>query len=84
MIFRGQPPGPSLRGLLVYGLVMVALAWLAVRRDVEPALSWSVRHQLLEVGPKLLPCSADILADFYLVQLLLERVQTRLYLFPSD
>ena len=38
VIFRGQPAGPVVTGaLLVYGLVMVALAWLAVRKDVEPA-----------------------------------------------
>ncbi|HJQ92349.1 MAG TPA: ABC transporter permease [Acidimicrobiia bacterium] len=38
VIFRGQPAPPSLMGaLLMYGLVMVALAWLAVRKDVEPA-----------------------------------------------
>jgi len=38
VIFRGQPAGPVVTGaLLIYGLVMVALAWLAVRKDVEPA-----------------------------------------------
>ena len=38
VIFRGQPAGPPLMGaLLMYGLVMVVLAWLAVRKDVEPA-----------------------------------------------
>ena len=38
VIFRGQPARPVVIGaLLIYGLVMVALAWLAVRKDVEPA-----------------------------------------------
>ena len=38
VIFRGQPAGPVVTGaLLLYGLVMGALAWLAVRRDVQPA-----------------------------------------------
>ena len=60
---------------------------VAVRKDVEPASApavKSVSHQLLEVGAKLLPCSADILADLDLVQLLLELIQTRLYLLPGD
>jgi ABC-2 type transport system permease protein len=38
VIFRGQPARPLFIGaLVVYGLVMVALAWLAVRKDVQPA-----------------------------------------------
>ena len=88
VIFRGQPAGPEVTGaLVIYGLVMVALAWLAVRKDVEPASAPAVRsvsHQLLEVGAKLVPCSADVLADLDLVQLLLELIQTRLYLLPGD
>jgi len=44
VIFRGQPARPSLMGaLLIYGLVMVALAWLAVRKDVEPASAPKVK-----------------------------------------
>ena len=44
VIFRGQPARPALMGaLLIYGLVMVALAWLAVRKDVEPARASSVK-----------------------------------------
>ena len=44
VIFRGQPARPQLMGaLVVYGLVMVALAWLAVRRDVEPASAQTVK-----------------------------------------
>lgn len=38
VIFRGQPAAPMLIGMLViYSLVMGALAWLALRRDVKPA-----------------------------------------------
>ncbi|MET0697013.1 MAG: ABC transporter permease [Acidimicrobiia bacterium] len=38
VIFRGRPAPPSLlAALLMYGLVMAGLAWLAVRKDVEPA-----------------------------------------------
>ncbi|HEU5112621.1 MAG TPA: ABC transporter permease [Acidimicrobiia bacterium] len=44
VIFRGQPAGPVVTGvLLLYGLVMVALAWLAVRRDVQPASAPAVK-----------------------------------------
>ena len=44
VIFRGQPAGPQVTGaLLIYGLVMVALAWLAVRKDVEPASAPAVK-----------------------------------------
>jgi len=44
VIFRGQPAPPRLMGaLLMYGLVMVALAWLAVRKDVEPASAPAVK-----------------------------------------
>ena len=44
VIFRGQPARPPLIGaLLIYGLVMVALAWLAVRKDVEPASAPAVK-----------------------------------------
>jgi ABC-2 type transport system permease protein len=44
VVFRGQPAPPSLMGaLLIYGLVMVTLAWLAVRRDVEPAGARAVK-----------------------------------------
>ena len=44
VIFRGQPARPPLMGaLLIYGLVMVALAWLAVRKDVEPASAPAVK-----------------------------------------
>ncbi len=34
---------PLMGALLIYGLVMVALAWLAVRKDVEPARASSVK-----------------------------------------
>jgi ABC-2 type transport system permease protein len=38
VVFRGQPARATLiAALLIYGLVMVALAWLALRKDVEPA-----------------------------------------------
>lgn len=44
VIFRGQPAGPVVTSaLLIYGLVMVALAWLAVRKDVEPASAPAVK-----------------------------------------
>ena len=44
VIFRGQPAGwPLMGALLLYGLVMVALAWLAVRKDVEPASAPAVK-----------------------------------------
>jgi ABC-2 type transport system permease protein len=44
VIFRGQPARPVVIGaLLIYGLVMVALAWLAVRKDVEPASAPAVK-----------------------------------------
>ena len=44
VIFRGQPARPLLMGaLLIYGMVMVALAWLAVRKDVEPASAPAVK-----------------------------------------
>jgi ABC-2 type transport system permease protein len=44
VIFRGQAARPTLMGaLLIYGLVMVALAWLAVRKDVEPASAPAVK-----------------------------------------
>ena len=51
VIFRGQPARPSLMGgLLIYGLVMVTLAWLAVRRDVEPASAPTVKKQVARVS----------------------------------
>jgi len=44
VIFRGQPARPLVIGVLVvYGLVMVALAWLAVRKDVKPASAPTVK-----------------------------------------
>jgi len=44
VIFRGQPARPIVIGALaIYGLVMVALAWLAVRKDVRPASAPSVK-----------------------------------------
>lgn len=44
VIFRGQPAGLVVTGaLVIYGLVMVALAWLAVRKDVEPASAPAVK-----------------------------------------
>ena len=44
VIFRGQPARPLVIGaLLAYGLVMVALAWLAVRKDVQPASAPTVK-----------------------------------------
>ena len=44
VIFRGQPARPQLMGaLVIYGLVMAALAWLAVRKDVEPASARTVK-----------------------------------------
>jgi ABC-2 type transport system permease protein len=37
VIFRGQQARPTLiGGLLIYSLAMAFLAWLALRRDVEP------------------------------------------------
>ena len=44
VIFRGEPARPIVIGALaIYGLVMVALAWLAVRKDVRPASAPSVK-----------------------------------------
>ena len=44
VIFRGEPASPELMGaLVIYGLVMAALAWLAVRKDVEPASASTVK-----------------------------------------
>ena len=44
VIFRGQPATPPLMAaLLMYGLVMAGLAWLAVRKDVEPANAPAVK-----------------------------------------
>jgi ABC-2 type transport system permease protein len=44
VIFRGEPARPIvIGGLAIYGLVMVALAWLAVRKDVRPASAPSVK-----------------------------------------
>ncbi len=44
VVFRGQAARPSLMSaLLIYGLVMVTLAWLAVRKDVEPASAPTVK-----------------------------------------
>jgi ABC-2 type transport system permease protein len=40
VIFRGQQARPELMGgLLLYAAVMAVLAWLALRRDVQPARS---------------------------------------------
>ena len=44
VIFRGEPARPIVIGALaIYGLVMVALAWLAIRKDVRPASAPSVK-----------------------------------------
>lgn len=50
VIFRGQPAGAALMAaLVVYSLVMLLLAWFALRKDVKPAMAPAVK-QVAEVS----------------------------------